>query len=495
MEKVLVEKLFENSKTIPDKIAVIADDGEISYGELWNKIVGYAEKLKGNGIKRGDIIILQSMHTIGFVIAEFAIHLAGGITALIEKDMQRKGIENIVAILNAKAVISTVTMENCLTFDIADVKAIQENYNNEKSDFVFPSLEDCAEIIYTTGTTGESKGVQLSHKAVITVIDNIVKAEDIKADNIGLVPMPLNHVFGLRRYQTGLYCGTTIVLQECLRPIKKFFKALDKYHVTSLSLVPSAISYIFAISKDLLGKYSNQIRYVESSAAPISTDCKRQLHCLLPETKLFSFYGCTESTAACVLEYSNNLESEKCAGKVTVNTQVYILDDTTHELIDTIENTGRVIIRSNANMTGYWDNEETTSKILIDGCIYTNDEGYFGKDGCLYLLGRKDDVINVGGNKIAPEEIEEVVSRFDDIIDCACIGIPNKLTGNEMVLCIKTNQREDKFIFTIKQYLEAHLENYKIPSHIEIVEEIPRTYNGKLQRHKLRDYFRRDENE
>ena len=225
MEKVLVEKLFENSKTIPDKIAVIADDGEISYGELWNKIVGYAEKLKGNGIKRGDIIILQSMHTIGFVIAEFAIHLAGGITALIEKDMQRKGIENIVAILNAKAVISTVTMENCLTFDIADVKAIQENYNNEKSDFVFPSLEDCAEIIYTTGTTGESKGVQLSHKAVITVIDNIVKAEDIKADNIGLVPMPLNHVFGLRRYQTGLYCGTTIVLQECLRPIKKFFKA------------------------------------------------------------------------------------------------------------------------------------------------------------------------------------------------------------------------------------------------------------------------------
>lgn len=487
MRDTWIEEFYVNFIRMPDKLAVIADDGIITYKELWQKTLSFSNYLKEQEICQSDIIILKAMHSLNFVIAELAVNLLGATVALVEKDLKDIGVKNIADELLAKYIISDENVEGYPFCELSAVYKISKKEVNE--DFTFPNKESCAEIIYTTGTTGQSKGVQLSHESVMSVIENIMVADQIQTDNVALVPMPLNHVFGLRRYQANLCSNATVVLQDCLMPIKRFFKVLDTYHVTSLSLVPSAISYIFAISKNMLGKYKEQIRYVESSAAPLPMESKRKLHELLPASKLLSFYGCTECTAACVLEYSTYMEKDRCAGVPTKNAKVYVIDETTGNKITTAGIEGRVVFKSTSNMMGYWNNPQITQSVLCDGYVYTNDEGYFDEQGFLYLLGRKDDVINVGGNKIAPDELEDILNNLPEIEDCACIGLPNQVTGEELVLCVKTNLSHEQLAEPLRKHLSKQVENYKIPSRIEIVEEIPRTYNGKLQRGKLREQF------
>ena len=149
------------------------------------------------------------------------------------------------------------------------------------------------------------------------------------------------------------------------------------------------------------------------------------------------------------------------------------------------EKTGLLASRGGMNMPGYWRDPEETAKVLIDGVVYSNDVAYFDEDGDIILLGRKGDVINIGGNKVSPEEIENAAKKMPEIADCGVIPVADSMKGNvpKLFVQMKTGCAYDSV--AIRTFLAASLEPYKVPVYIQQIDQIPRSYNGKLLRKEL----------
>ena len=484
----VVETIYQHSVDTPDKLAIISYEKKATYSKLWDLICKFTTVLKNHGIRENDYVILKANHSLDFAVAMFAVSLCKAVVIPVEKNLPPEGIVSLATLVSAKAIIAEndEAFSTFLHFDYKEICNICENEEPFKP-AEFPESEACSELLFTTGTTGKSKGVELLNRSIMAVLENIITETGMKEDNIGFVPMPLNHVFAMRRFQSNLIKGATVIIQDDLLPIKDFFKTLRTYPVTSISLVPSAISYIFAISKDYLGSFKDQLRYIESSSAPLSPGDKDMMHKLLPNTRLFNFYGCTESTTACVLEYSAYIGKDYCVGKPCVNSDIQLLDTDGNIIPKGSTREGRILLGGKASMGGYWHEPELTAQTLIDGYVYTNDLGYYDEEGFLYVLGRIDDVINIGGNKVSPDDVEETVMRMEEIQDCGCIGVSDKVAGNELKLYIVSDEDLQTLEPKIREHLLKSLEAFKIPKYIEKIDSIPRTYNGKIQRKKLRE--------
>ena len=469
----------------PDKVAVIAEDGSATYQELWEGALAFCAILTDKGVMARDAVLLQASHTAAYVKAYLGVTLHGAIAVPFELGApdstvlelaQRVG-SNVVGICGAHA-----GLEGLSQIDLS--VACSGGGDCLSGTVELPGSHDLAEYLFTTGTTGRSKTVMLSHLAVMSVEMNILEATRMEHDNVSLVPMPLNHVFALRRMQAALVRGATTVLLPGVASLKKVFHAIEENHVTSLSLVPSALAYIHQTTKGYLGKYADRIRFVESSSAPLPEVTRAWLRETLPQSRLYNSYGCTESTACCMIEYSHRDDDATCVGTPCVTAKIVILDPNGTE---PVEGRGRVAIGGSAVMNGYLNDPDATGASLRGGMVLTNDLGYF-EDGELHILGRLDDVVLVGGNNVSPVEVEDEQAKCASVADCACVGASGGVGGCQLTMFVVPSTGIDpgEAVASARDYLKAHVEAYKVPEVYRIVPEIPKTYNGKVDRKVLR---------
>ena len=195
----------------------------------------------------------------------------------------------------------------------------------------------------------------------------------------------------------------------------------------------------------------------------------------------------TESGCICIYDFNNGVDKPNCIGKPTHNVKITIVDEDKNPITSSADNTGLLSSFGPMNTPGYWKDEEETRKALQNGTIYSNDEAYIDEDGDIILLGRKGDVINVGGNKVSPDEIEDPVKKMDGVEDCGCIGISDPLKGNTPKLFVQMKKGCAFDSTAIRAYIAGELEPYKVPSVIEEIDLIPRSFNGKLLRRALRN--------
>lgn len=466
----------------PDKAALVVSDEEVSYARLWECATSFAARLREAGVSRGERVVLRASHSLPYVAAYLAVTLLGAIAVPYESGLPDDGAVELAARVSARIAVAPRALEGVKTIledDVIDGASSAFDWRDS-----LPESGDFAELLLTTGTTGRSKVVTLSHRAIMSVLENIVTATGILEDNVSLVPMPLNHVFGLRRLQTGLAIGATVVLIDGVASLKRFYKALASYHVTSLSLVPSALAYIERTTKDYLGRFAGQIRYVESSSAPLPGSTRAWLRSVLPGARLYNSYGCTESTACCMLEYSHRDDDGACVGAPCATAEIRILDVVTGE--ELTEGSGRIAIGGTGVMEGYWGDDEATSQTLHEGLVFTNDLGYV-RDGELYVRGRIDDVAIIGGNNVSPVEVEDVISRCPAVADCACVKGHDDVSGDRLVLFVAWVPGSDEASARseLTSFMRERLEAYKVPSDVRTLPEIPRTYNGKIDRKPL----------
>ena len=347
------------------------------------------------------------------------------------------------------------------------------------------AAEETAEVLFTTGTTGKSKGIELTYESVIAVSENVIGSVEMKKDSVELIPVPLSHSHGLRRYYSNILNGGSVVIIDGVIFTKKFFGAIEKYHVTAIDLVPAALAALFKLSGDKLGEYADQLDYVQLGSAPIPNHDKKHLRELLPNTRLYNFYGTTESGCSCILDFNAMPDKKNCIGKPSCHAEFVFFDEQGNAIDATEETPGFLACRGTMNMKGYYHEPQLNQEIMRDDYICTKDLAYVGEDGLIYMLGRKDDVIITGGNKVAPDEIEEIAEGFEGIADCACIPVPHPLLGAEPKLFVEMENGAAFDEQGIYEYLQGKLEAYKVPKLIEQIDKIPRTYNGKLQRKKL----------
>lgn len=489
----IVQALSIHAKETPDRIAVIADDEQITYGQLWKEVQGFAEFLRKQGFEKGSRITVKAAPSIWFAVSCFGIHLSGNVHVPMEKTIGPEGIINIADELSASMIVADTDLSDRISEKDGKYKYIssalvretaKENYRDGLV-FDFPTLDMTCDIMFTTGTTGKSKGVMESHRAVVAVSENVQYGAEIPKDNIYLVPAPINHASAIRKLYVSILTGTTVVLLDGFTDVKKFFNYVEKYKVTSILMPPAAVRMILLLAEKNLAKYSGQLHHIHTGSAAFPEADKDKLCEILPETRLYFAYGSSEAGCVSMYDYSKNRGLISCVGKPNKNANIFIVDENRNPIKSSKENQGLIAISGGMVMQGYYNAPELTAEVLKDGVVYTNDIGYIDDEGFVYMLGRRGDVINIGGLKIAPTEVENVVLRYPDIADCACFAKEDRMGGVVPRLNVVMKKGCELDAAKLRAHMAEHLEAFKIPKQIVAVDELPKTSNGKLDRKRL----------
>ncbi len=489
MRKTIIEYVKEYAETFPDKIAVIDHGRETTYLELFHLVLGYRRYLIKQGVKKSDVIVLKAGQNLEYVILYLSIHCAGAVVASLEKNTSNEMIIKVAGELQARYILSEEVCEDSDAdfkfIQKGDVVAIAKEYSEEVDPerIVYPELDDSADILFTTGTTGASKGVELSHKALVATAENLIYGCGYKPDTVIIVPGPLNHANAIRKLFTTLVNGSTIYLLDGMLNIKNFYNALDYEKGTiACCLPPSAIRTLFQLTGDKLGEYSERIDFIESATSPLPEPDKIRLCRLLPTTRLYNNYGSSESASVCMYDYNANPGKVGCIGKAMPNSEVLIVDDEKNVIVSSAGHTGLIACKGDVNMKGYVNAPELTREVLQNGIVYTNDMGYIDDEGFVYIVGRQGDVINVGGLKVAPTEVEEAALAYDGVDDCICLGIDDEITGKALKLLVVMHDGIELDPRKLRLFLSSKLDAHKVPKFFEVVDHIKKTYNGKLDR-------------
>lgn len=486
MRKPIIEYVYDYSKSQPEKAAVITKEQAVSYKELFQRVNNYALFLKSKGVTKGDVVVARASQSVEFVVLYLSIHLVGAVITSVEKSMPFEDIANVAKVVGAKFIICEDDFaSDSYKGDFISINTVAEYSTRNESlcTWEFPDEDMSADILFTTGTTGSSKGVELSHKALVATAENLIYGCGYSKDVVLIVPGPLNHANPIRKLFTTLVNGSTIYILNGMSNLRDFYQALD-YPCERIAccLPPAMIRVIFTLSQDQIGNYADKIDFIESASAPLPEPDKLHLCKLLPKTRLYNNYGSSESASVCMYDYNANPGLENCVGKPMPNSRIIIVDDDKKIMQSSKNNMGLLACDGDVNMKGYIGEPELTAEVLIDGIVYTNDIGYIDEKGFVYVSGRKGDVINVGGLKVAPSDVEAVALSYPGIDDCICIPMDHPISGKVPKLLVVINEGTDFDAKDMRSFLVQRLEGFKVPAKIEIVDHVERTYNGKLNR-------------
>ncbi|MBQ1886847.1 MAG: long-chain fatty acid--CoA ligase, partial [Bacteroidales bacterium] len=282
---------------------------------------------------------------------------------------------------------------------------------------------------------------------------------------------PLNHIGSLSKVYPVILNGGTMIIVDGLKDLDAFFRCFE-YPSDKMAtfLVPASIRILIQFASDRIAALSSKMDFMETGAAAISKSDMEELCRLLPKTRLYNTYASTETGIITTYDFNCGKCIAGCLGRPMVNSGLFITEE------------GKIACTGDTLMTGYVGDPERTSAILRDGVIYTSDFGEIDSDGMLHLKGREDDVINVGGFKVAPLEVEDAAMGFPGISDCICIPVKHPLTGNALKLLAVMAPGAGLDKKALALFLGQRLEPHKVPMLYEQVESVRRTFNGKPDR-------------
>ncbi len=482
----IVEIVAEHAVKNPKRLCIVDTQGEYTYKKVWELTRIIAEEFQKLQLKERDCVMAECTQDARFLICKLACELKKIIFVPIERRASEERIKDILKDTEAKLFICLSEYDiPAKTISIESLPWLQEEA--AKAFCSFPKAEDTAEILYTTGTTGKSKGIEITNKNNIALAENVKYGTQMKENNVEFLPLPLSHSHGLRCFYANVLNGSTIVLMEGVSRIKNVFDMIENYKVTAMDLSPSAILIMARLAKEKFYEINAQIDYIQVGTTAVQEDVKALLVKFFPASRLYNFYGSTESGRSSILDFSKDREKICCIGKPTKNAEFIVTDEERNPIHSSKSNMGLLASTGPMNMKGYWKQDELTKQTMQGGYIYTNDIGYIDEEGYIYVLGRRDDVIDCRGIKIAPEEIEVSARKYDGILDCACVPKKDAVSGQVPVLYVvvqdKRKFQKNKLIRFLGQYIDKN----KVPKEVKIIDEIPRTYNGKIHRIKLID--------
>ena len=427
----LEDYLRQHAEETPDRTAVVCGDETISYATLYQRVQARAATMP-----KGEVVVFRSSQTVDFLVTYFAIHLAGSVAAPLERNTPEPLFQEI----------STSLVGSALPPDSAD-------------------------ILYTTGTTGRSKGVIISHRTIIADAENLIAGQGFSRDLLFIINGPLNHIGSLSKIFPVVLLGATLYILDGMRDLNAFFDALD-YPATKIAtfFVPATIRMLLQFGADRLATYADKLDFIESGAAPLAHADMLRLCELLPHTRLYNTYASTETGIIATYNFNDGRCLQGCLGRPMPHSRIVITND------------GLISCQGDTLMTGYVNDPELTATILRDDTIFTSDIGHIDDEGMLRLEGRQGDVINVGGYKVAPTEVEDAALSLPQVKDCICISVEHPVMGHALKLLVVV---ADGYPFDKRQIahaLKERLETYKVPLLYEQVDIIQRTYNGKINR-------------
>jgi long-chain acyl-CoA synthetase len=269
----LVSRLVNYANSTDDPIAIIAGDKKISYKMLAEKIFSAASKLLEMGVSRGDRVMLSASNTPSFIYGYFATHLLGAIAVPIDPHTPESRIKYFINIVTPKVIFFHNGTENILKFSNSIEKLDCNKINNSIKDY--SKLHEIADIMFTTGTTGDPKGVILTHKNIASAANNINRFIKNTFKDREVVSLPLSHSFGLGRLRCILLARGTIILNGGFTFPGEIFLAIEKWRATGLSFVPAGFAVLYKLTGESIRNYKEQLKYIEIGSAPMPIENKK----------------------------------------------------------------------------------------------------------------------------------------------------------------------------------------------------------------------------
>lgn len=482
--KPIVQRILEHALKNPDDIAVIANDHETTYREFAGMIYSISVWLKAKGVKQGDHIVVQASHEVTCPACWYAIHLVGAAIVPVEKTAPESRIQEIATATDSCLVIakkdSASSSVSWSTYD--DVYAAQHQYEfTEDTAVEYPDINLVCDIVFTTGTTGKSKGVVLTHRQQSLCTAVATDTYGLKKNSRFLVAAPLNHVGGIRSTNFQLANGCCVVYMEGMGDLLKLFAIIERHHVTSLFLPPASIRIIINRTGDRFSMFKHQIDFVLTSSSPLFASDSHGIRKLLPYSRLYNTFQATEISGGTAYDYNKEDFRPNCIGKPVRTMDFAILtEDGRFTKEAGVE--GQICAKGELVMKGYYNEPELTRSVFKDGYFVSSDIGVFDHEGYLYYIGRKDDVINLGGYKIAPTDVENLALQSGLVHECLCIEDRDEYDVPYIKLLVVVEDKSKFDPVALNAFLSDRLEKYKIPRVIEAVDALIKTYNGKTDR-------------
>jgi long-chain acyl-CoA synthetase len=480
-----VETLLANLLTIarkhPQKIALQCGVEAMQYEEFRRRILATAARLRALGVGEGDRVLICGGNSLAIPVLYFAVHALGAVAGPVSPDTPESVMVMLATDAEAQLAVVEKPVSRMPCAVISPVEVTAGAGGDEEIQSVCRK-DAIADLMYTTGTTGRKKGVVLTQANVLAAARNISAFVGNGPEDVEVVPLPLSHSFGLGRLRCMALTGHTLVLEPGLGTGAPVVKRILDTRATGLALVPAGFDILRRVTGDALGQAREHLRYIEIGSAPMKPQTRQWLTELLPHTRICHHYGLTEASRAAFSEYHGDAHKAGTAGRAAPNVEITVCDDLGRRL--STGEPGEVVVRGGMVMREYWKQPELTEQTFCTEGLKTGDIGYLDADGYLFLLGRRGDLINVGGRKVAPDEIEELLCQMEGVRDAGCVGEPDELLGE----CVKAYLVTDREIgrAEVLAFLRPRLEEYKIPQVIERIASIARTSSGKIQRQALR---------
>ncbi|WP_432816623.1 class I adenylate-forming enzyme family protein [Sulfitobacter sp. JB4-11] len=462
------------------------------YADLDAASDALAEVLRTAGVQANDRVLLLSENCAAAVAVLFACWKMDAVVIPVNARQTEGEFTRILDHATPAAVLMTCAASS-------DASAHADRLGAQEMTGVFgslhmatpmqsapdPDLHDVAVLLYTTGTTGDPKGVMLTH-------DNLRFGGMASANLRGMTPqdliygvLPITHVFGLASVVTAsCFAGATVRLEARFSAARLFAALQDG--VTLLSAVPQMHALLMQYTKEqgLTALGSDKLRYVSSGAAPLDPAWKRKAEAFYG-VALQNGYGMTETTAGICATRSAIGDPDTSVGPPLPGVEVRI-DDTVE---GGSPGEGEVLTRGGHVMKGYYRNPDETQRVLdADGWMRTGDLGKIDDAGLLHILGRSKELIIHGGFNVYPPEVEAALNDHPQVIQSAVIG--RMIKGDEQVLAfVQIAEGDAPEVEELKAYVGARLAGYKRPSQIILATSLPAAPTGKILKHRLMDAF------
>lgn len=479
--KTIEDQILDNVLLTPDKVALISGETEVTYCKLWDYCLNAAHTFTTKyGLKKGDRVILSAAGNIEFAYVYFGIHMAGGICVPIDPDTNQTRFDYIMKSTTPVCVMGTLHNVKQETVQFAEVID-----GDQKAVYIASDMNQVADILFTTGTTGAPKGVALSYANLSAAANNINTFIGNTKDDVELLALPVSHSFGLGRMRCSLSKGATVVMLGTFANVKKFFGEMKRCNVTMFAMVPASWGFIKKMSGKYIVKFANQLKFIEIGSSFMPIEEKQLLMELLPNTRICMHYGSTEASRSAFMEFHTCKDNLSTAGHASPNCEIKIFSPEGKSL--PLGEEGEVCVKGDHVTCSYWnETPERFASDFYEGYFRTGDCATMDADGNIYLKSRIKEMINVGGKKVAPMEVEDILNTIPGIKESACIGIPDPGVVLGEVVKAFVVADENLTDEEIMEQLHPRLEVYKLPIAIERINEIPRTSSGKIQRLSLK---------
>lgn len=493
-----VEMLERSAGNFPDRLAVETAGGgpSLTWGQLRERSRAGAAKLAGAGIGPGDRVVLFLGNELAFVLTFWSTVCAGAVAVPVSPRLTAAELRFIVQHSEASVVVTAAATEPVAAEATAGLDAavmVATELTEAKaagSGFQPPDVaaDQVAEILYTSGTTGDPKGVVMTHSACAETAAMAAYQFGFQAGERVLILMPLTHSAPLNLFLLGAtYTGSEVVLSTFNpRQPEALLELVQAERGQYLFCAP--VAYLLGLKANPSNYDLRSMKRWIYGGAPMTPDQVKAVR-LAYGGAWMSVYGLTESgpNGMALAPDEHDGHEGSLGWHPTVNAQIRLVDEAGEDV--PAGEPGEIIMRTPSAMSGYLKNDEATRRTLKDGWVHTGDMAVRDQDGYYWMRDRKKDLILSGGHNVFPGEVEEAIATHPAVADVAVIGTPHPEWGETVTAVVVLRPDKALTLTELRQYLDTRLAAQKQPRRLEAVAALPRNATGKVLKHVLRAQF------